>query len=80
MARARASPEPFTNVLNVLLASPRIINYLLHLHNNCDNKLTIETIKSIDLTLTGRRVINSLLKYKSNYGLDLITKRDLITI
>ncbi|PIM96012.1 hypothetical protein [Candidatus Hodgkinia cicadicola] len=62
-----------TKVLNV-------INYLDKAMLEGESEITYEEINNVELTFPGRIFLNELTRNHSNFGLDLLTKKDLILI
>ncbi len=71
-----SSPITITKSTNVI----NIINELNKAKLKGKNKITCEEFNNIELTLTGRIILNDLTRNYLTFGLELLTKKDLILI
>ncbi len=69
----------YDNILDVILF-PNALVYNKKLYNNYENEITRNDINAVNLTYTGRYLFNYIIHYNTNYGMDLLTKRDLLLI
>ncbi len=69
----------YNNVLNITAVANRLA-YNKNSHNSFESVITENDINDINLTYTDRCLFDYTIHYNANYGMDLLTKEDLLLI